>query len=586
MVQIEVLKKVHTSDIKDGVVLDSNLYTVGRDRRIQVTSLANLDSLWESPDLGAVVNSICERNKKIYAGLQTGEVLVYEASSDSVNSSAAENGKDGSASEGGRDVKKDKNNYSLTLISRKKVHNDNVCSLSVFSEGVISTSWDKTMGILREEKDAEIVSLESVAWSAKELPDRSSIIAGCIDGSVAIIKKVDGKYKKTRGLKVQATCIRDVLVEDGKYLTVSNTGVVIMAEQTGRTICKINLDNTSFRMSKYSVDGEQGYIVAADEGMVYLLNDRLEKVASIAIPSISCWSAISCNDKIAAFGGDGRIYVFGSTGSEKYQKEMEALQDALNSEKTKEDSSAKDQGSTNEAENKGKYKVVDDKVYELKDGVWELFGSTVEKKKKDHTITITLGERNYSLSFDKTEKYEEVADGFVRENGLSSEYIPEIVEFLNENFKKQKPRDVSKYFLYDTLDLENVSKRISSFQNSEKVIEFLKKVKDGKNIGEEGDSEIEVILSEWLESGTERVAVLDIYKYLISKGADFDLFFLKGLDVFSCNKIALVYTMISTNVLAMKPECRSLVENTVGRIIDRQLVNSKVIQNFKHNKHI
>lgn len=572
MVQIEILKKVHSADIKDGVVWKEYLCTGGRDRTIKITKISNLETVWASEDLGAVVNSLAEKENRIYAGLQTGEIVLYDIIEEKSGEKSGERA-------------------YLKQISRRKIHSGNVCSISVYSEGVISTSWDNTVGIFSQEDKLEIVSLESAAWSAKEITGKETIVAGSIDGTVSIIKKTNGRYRKTKGLKIHASCIRDILIDGEKHLSLSNSGVVIMTDGTGRPTHRVDLDNISFRVNKYSIDGVNGFLVASDQGMVYLLSEALERVASIAVPALSCWNAISHNSKVIVLGGDGRIYLFGSEKSEKYQKEMEGLQDALNSEKTRTAEATKETRETSDVSTQKseepKYKVVDDKVYELKDGVWELFGSTVEKKKKDHTITITLGNSNYSLSFDKTDKYENVAKEFLKEHNLSTEYTGEIVEFLNKNFTRQKPKDMSKYHLYNIIDIENVKKRTQDFPNSQTVHTFIERLLSKEiTVDASEHSEVEIILSEWLEKTQERIAVLDIYKYLISQGADFDLFFLKNIDVFSCKKIGLVFGMISTNIQAMRPECRRLVENTMARVIDKQWISPGVLENYKKNKKL
>lgn len=559
MVQIEVLKKIHSSDIKDGVIYRDKLYTVGRDRTIRITALSDLSELWSSEDLGAVVNSICIDKEVVYIGLQTGELLKYK-------------------------IEETEENIRLKTISREHIHKDNICSLSLSNEGIISTSWDRTIGIIREDK-TEIVKIESIAWSAKKLEgDTNTIIAGCIDGSICTLKKnTRGEYEKSKGLKIHSTCIRDILMNKSNYVSVSNTGVVVVSEYTGKTIYRKDLNNTTFRVNRFS-DEEDGYIVASDEGMVYVLNEKLENLFSIAVPALSCWSAVSHQNKIIIFGSDGRVYVFGDKKSEKYQKILEELQDEINKSKSID---AKEENSENkiEGDEKPQYKVVDNQVYVMKDGEWELYGSTVEKKKKDHTITITLGDSNYSLSFDKTEKYEDVAYGFVKENNLGTEYIPEIVEFLNKNFSKKTGHDLSKYILYDTIEIEAVKKRVEKLPNGSAVIDFITEVESQKSIPN-NHSDIEVILSEWLEEGTEKIAVLDIYKYLIAKHADFDLFFLKNLDVLSCRKTALIFSMIATNVLAVRPESKPLVDSMMTKIMDKQLIGPKIIQNYKHNRRV
>ncbi|EHY64810.1 hypothetical protein NERG_02213 [Nematocida ausubeli] len=570
MAQIQVLRKIHISDIKDGVIYEDVLFTAGRDRVIRVSSVPELISLTESEDLGAAVNSMCFHKGTLYAGLQTGEIVKYAVTVDQAKTNESE---------------KNEVNVTMNILSREKVHTDNVCSLSTFEEGVLSTSWDSTLGILRENHAAEIIRIESVAWTAKKVPNQDRILAGCIDGSVITLKKVNQKYTQAKGIRQHATCIRDMIMEENKYISVSNTGVVIVADLAGRVLHKVDLNNTSFRINPYTAQKETGYIVASDEGMVYILNNKLESLFSIAVPTLSCWSAVSKDSRIFALGADGRVYVFGETQtsqSHECQKELEELQSEITKDKTEAQNPTEQQGSEQQG-NSPQYKVVDDKVYELKDGEWELFGSTVEKKKKDHTITITLGNANYSLSFDKTDKYEEVALGFVKENNLGTEYIPEIVEFLDKNFSGKKKRDISKYFVYDTINLEAVTKRIEALPDSHRVIEFLQ---DESTKNHEKEAEVEVILGEWLEADLESVAVLDIYKYLIAQGVDFNLSFLKHINPLTCKKTALAFSLIATNVLAVRPECKSFVDPSMSKIIDKQLVGAKILQNYKNNRRV
>ncbi|KAH9385154.1 phospholipase A-2-activating protein [Nematocida major] len=569
MVQIEVVKNVHTSDIKDGVIHNGLLYTVGRDRHVRVSTLDGLEEVWVSKDLGAPANSVCVHKECVYVGLQTGEILRYRISSKKEASGKAEEGA-----------------VSLELESRDAVHSDNVCSLSECSEGVLSTSWDSTVGLTRESGPSEVSKIENTAWSAKKLPESDTVLAGSINGAVSVLRKVSGTYQQEKGLKMHSTCIRDIVMEADRYVSVSNTGVVIASTHSGRVLHKTDLNNTSFRVNAYAGESVRGYIVASDQGMVYVLDQNLESLFSIAAPTLSCWNAVAHEGRVYVLGSDGRIYVFGENKSEKYQKVLEEIQDELNSaRKSAEEKAPSPAAASSEEKDSPRYKVVDGNVYVMKDGEWELFGNQIEEKKKDHTITITLGSASYTLSFDKTENYYDVACGFVKQNNLGAEYVPEIVEFLNKNFSKPEKRDISKYFVYDTINMEVVGKKIESLPNAPEVVEYLKKTQETGS-PQENEREIEAILGEWLENGTEKIAVLDIYKYLIAKGADFDLFFLKSLKPLECKKTALVFALIATNVLAMRPECRTLVDVTMMKIIDKGLVNVKILQNYKNNKNV
>ncbi|KAI5180107.1 phospholipase A-2-activating protein [Nematocida sp. AWRm80] len=561
--EIESIKKIHSADIKECVEHSGYLYTVGRDSKIIVSNSSTLEKIEEKEvQKGVFINSIGAEGNNLYLGLQNGIIVGYLI-----------------------------NGNKLEEKTRVQAHDNNVCSIRVRNNMVISSSWDGSISLWKDLERIETIKTEKSIWVADILEnEKSTLIAGCTDGSILYFDKQEGTYQPVKGLSLHSSCIRDILVEKNQFISLSNTGVVLATEYSGKLIQRTDLDSISFRISKYH--SAEKYIVSSDEGLLHILDKDIKEEYTLSIPVLSCWSAIEVNRNIAVCGSDGRLYLYTSIPKNNAQakQDLQKIQEEYIEAKNKQET--KPETDTNVS---GNYKVENGKVYQKTNGVWELFGDQIQDK-KDYNVTVELGSTTYTLSFNKTEEYETVARNFVSEHHLSTEYIPEIIEFLEKNFKGKKVNkvDLAPYTLYNTIALDGLIKKISDHPNSQTVIAFLKdliedtKYKKDSPEFKQASSEVEVILSEWMEKEEEKYPILDCYKYLISKSVPLDFLFLRNLnkEVLSCKKNALMYSRVATNILAYSPENKDHVINLMNRILDKKLIPEDAVRHYKKNLHL
>ncbi|KAI5190773.1 phospholipase A-2-activating protein [Nematocida sp. AWRm77] len=556
MVKIELIKKVHDKDIKACAVHQGLVFTAGRDGRVCVLKEDTLELLHKTESLGSFANSLCVSGEQLYVGMQSGEVCIFH-----IRQGQLENK------------------------TKTKKHKENVCSLRAYKDTVVSTSWDGRVGIWKDGELVDMVETEKTLWAAEILHnEKETLVAGCTDGSLVYLDRHGGKYTPSKGLAIHSSCIRDFVVEDGRIVSLSNSGMVLATDYSGRVLQRKDLDSISFKITEWKETGQ--YMVASDEGVVRVLDRDLSVLCTITLPVLSCWQAVHTSTRMLVCASDGRVFVFGEEGSPSAEEELGRLQEELAAGKA---AGAEGEGSAEKAE--PKYKVEDGKVYEKKGDSWELYGDALGKEKKDHTIDIELGTQVFKLSFNKTDDYTEVAQSFVKEHGLGVEYIPEIVEFLETNFKQKKQRNTSEYVVYSTISVEGVRKKLAGFQHVSTVIGFIEEIEggslsSGSTLFKEKASEVEVVLSEWLEEGGEKFPVLDCYKYLVAKHVSFDFMFMKSLNVLDSKKDALMYVRLATNLLAFSPECKKYFVETVGKIFDKNLVSDENIRHYKKNLYL
>jgi len=571
MVEIAKLRQIHEQDVKDCAIYSDMLFTVGRDGRLFVVSAEDLSPIWSSRSFGCFANSVGVLENLVYVGLQNGTVKTFAI-----------------------------REKQLEEIGNTNEHKENVCFMKVSGNQMISTSWDGKICVWADGKILETVKMEKAVWCADTLKNqKKTLVVGCTDGSLVYFERKEGKYSASKGIMLHSSCIRDLLVEDNAIVSLSNTGVVIVSDYSGRVLKKKDLDLVSFRIEKWMET--EGYVVSSDEGVVCVLDKELNVSSSINLPVLSCWCAKPALDRVMICGSDGRVYVFGATGSEEGRQELRKLQDRKEEEgkadredgDVREDMEGGKGSGTKDAktDEEQKYKVVDGQVYEKRAGVWELFGNQITEEKKDHTVNIELGTRTFKLSFNKNEEYKEVAKSFVEQYKIGAEYTEEIVEFLNKNFPQKKNKNIEEYCVYRTIAMEGVVKKIEPLENSKVVVGLLEDLESGRispadKEFKERSHEVEVVLSEWMEEPIEKFPILDCYKYLVAKEVQMNFLFMKDLDVFKDKRDAVMYVKVATNVLAFAPEQKNLLAETVNRIIDRRLVGEEVAAQYKKNLYL
>lgn len=561
MPRIESIRRVHNEDIKDIVIVEKYLITVGRDRTVRVCLKKSLEKLFMSQDIGCFANSICAIENTLYVGAQNGKIWVFLL---------------------------DTQTGSLGVVKVINAHTGNVCCLRARKGKVVSASWDGHVCIIRDGSIVERIKTNKTIWAVDILEDeKETLITSNTDGSIVLYTQSNGGYRAEREISVHVSCVRDILIQPDRFISLSNSGVVIASENTGKIIGKKDLDSISFRVAYCKERGDRGeYAVFSDEGVVHVLDHELNTLYALNLPVLSCWCGILTADSILVGGSDGRIYRFGEIGTEEGEKDLRRIQDEVISQKEEQ----KAQESKKEKK-ESKYKVENGKVYEKKGDTWELFGDQIQPEKKDHTVDIELGNKKFKLSFNKGEDHTEVANRFVNEHSLGKEYVEEIVEFLDKNFKQQKKKNLSQYKIYDTIMLDAVKKRISALKDSNIVIDFIESLYNGSitlgtTLFREQLVNVEVVLNGWIKEKVDLLPILDCYKYLIGKGAAVDLIFLQNINVLDNRKDALVYSMIATNILAVHPEKRSYILSTMKKIMDKGLATEEIIQGYKKNLYL
>ncbi|KAI5172460.1 phospholipase A-2-activating protein [Nematocida sp. LUAm3] len=571
--KIEVLRQIHKGDIKECIVEGDLLFTCGRDNRVVMSYFKDISPICTTEDLGCFINSMYVYGDTLYAGGHNGTVFLLRV--------------DGK---------------SISVVDKVMAHGGNVCSIRGEGERVVSASWDGSVCIWENKRVKESVYTDKSIWAAEYLKGEE-IVACCTDGSIIYLNKKNEKYVVSRGLLLHDSCIRDIIVEKDRIITLSNSGVLIATEHSGRVIKKVSLDAISFRIKRMSSKGstelnhgvtggvttelnhigmggvtEGTYGVFLDEGVVKVLDGEMEYLYAISLPVLSCWSGCLFPEELVIGASDGNIYKFGGEENVKAKEYLEGLHEQMNIPQEEEKA----------------YKVEDGKVFERKGerGEWELFGEQVDgqKKKYDHTINIELGSKVFKLSFNQNDEYSSVSKEFVSANGLSEEYVPEIIEFLEKNFKRKNNVDITNYTLYSSISYEGVSKKFEKYPNGERALEILLKIFNGsvKSGSEEFSlliKEIEVILSEWILGDYEKYPVLDCYKYLLAVGGSFDFYFMKNLEIFSDKRDALLYAKLATNILACSFKDKKYVVHNMNRILDKNLVDNEVIRHYKKNLH-
>ncbi|KAI5187570.1 phospholipase A-2-activating protein [Nematocida homosporus] len=556
MSEIETLAQIHLSDIKDCLRDNNYLFTSGRDHFVRLVRLGDFKELSKSEDLFCFVNSLSYLDGVLYAGAQDGYVWRFKREGD-----------------------------SLVRLGKSQAHSSNVCSLRIAGDKVLSASWDGTIGIWMAGKLVEKIRTEKTLWAVEMLVGQSdTLVAACTDGTLLYLERKDGKYVGVKGLRLHESCIRDLVVETDRIVSLSNNGVLVVSELSGKVLIRKDLNLISFRVKRNAETGE--YTVFGDEGVVRVLDSNLEDLYTITLPVLSCWCGEAYQDKVVVGGSDGRLYRFGSEGKEEAKSQLEGLQVSQTQNVS---ASATDSTPAQQPQ----YKVVDGKVFEKKGDTWELFGDQIDSKpKKDHTINIEVGNRTLQLSFNKKDDFNEVAKGFTKEHGLGEEHVEEIEEFLNRNFgQRTSSRDISKYTTYDTVAWEGLKKKMAEFDKNEAVMGLMQDLQDGrinsKSSGFQARvADAEVVLSEWLQKHSVRFPVLDCYKYLVAKGAQFDFLVLQSLGEWQDKRDALVFAKLATNILAYVPENRKYVQAAMSYICDKGLVAPDVVRNYKRNLYL
>lgn len=138
----------------------------------------------------------------------------------------------------------------------------------------------------------------------------------------------------------------------------------------------------------------------------------------------------------------------------------------------------------------------------------------------DHSFSVELENKVYTLSFNGTDNVHEVALKFIAENKLDKAHHTDIVNYINAIFKKS-----TIYKKYETIDISGISKVLGDHP----ILKVLKKIMAGENfLLLKSDPQNIYQIKDLLFGGNDipLFIVLDICKYHAFKGLILDLSFL------------------------------------------------------------
>lgn len=442
-------------------------------------------------------------------------------------------------------------------------HTQNVCSLDVYMNYLISGSWDMSVRVwdLRNMNEVFHVKLCGSAWCVNFIKEKNensipnfikeknenlipNFIVACADKTIRLFDK-----EEILCVKSHLSAVRGVKMDDFIY-SIGNDGKIMKNDKNGKLIkvfdCKDFL---------YSIDVRENKILVAGENqLILLLNEDLEVLWRGKSEGQSCWCAIFNENEILACDSNGNFFTF-----EEDEKKEIKNEDFI-FEKKENDPILSDPN----------YKVENGKVYYLQNNQWSLVGDVVDDKKEfDHTFNVEVDGKYLLIQFNDGDDVYEIADKFLLKNSLSKNYRDDIVEFINKNFQ---PKPI--FFLHKKMDIEGIKK----FLKDEEIIKNLERP------NKENEKIVEERLKELLKS-ENNFYVLDCYSYLFTKGYDFDFCFLQNYDI-NEKKRAMVFMRLVTNLYSKMPFNLEILNDKVRKIVDMGFLDQVMIDNFKKNKDL
>jgi len=542
-------EKVTSSNIK---VITSDPFLVScSDSKIKKLN-EGLETDLEIP-LPAATNAFaCDGDNNIYVGLQDGSVRAYNT-------------------KGGRD----------DLLYK---HSQNVCSICHRPGLLLTGSWDHD-AIFYSVKEQRIISKvkhPGAVWCCKIISG-NKIMTGCSDGVVRIFRdgKVDVEYP------ISEHAIRGCVPTKTHVYAVDNYGTVYKFEYSGRIAGMRVLNEMVFCLLKTKDDL---MYACGENGMIYKIGLNLEVEEGIRIDAQTVWSLAVAERGIYAGGCNGCIYYLedveaGSTSKKEIDGQSISCEQLSNDQSTSNDQKTINDKSTNsdqktindqktnndhqisdQMEHSGKkpaennettkyfksggmeYKVDNGKVFLKQYGEWTCIGDNMEKW--DHSFSVELENKNYTLSFNDSENVHDVASRFLSENKMNKVYHDEIVAYIQANFKKN-----TQYKVYNSLDFGEIAKY---FHENASFTDRLERIGKGEKISifktdESNIYQLERALSLHRENGkTPLLVILDVCKFLVANDVFVDLAFLFNVDIRS-EEEAKCFVCLLANLIKTTP---------------------------------
>lgn len=551
-------KKVFDKELK---VCSSDCCLIGgRDKVLKFKK--EHEEAYKDLSVGGYINSIQKYKNNIYfVGFQTGTVYMFDV-----------------------DKYYEDNTHSGTFIY---AHTDNVCSMNVCENYLVTGSWDHTCIIYNIETNTYFMVFkhEGSVWTCKLRKGTNSmhIITGCADGIIRFFKFVENEQMKQPSMiEYHNYPIRDIVLDEDYVYSVDNEGFIYKFSKTGEILNIRNSHNLTFTMcvtDKYIVTaGENGIIVVLSKDLVILNKFQIE-------PNVTLWKIFSTNNKLFACCSNGKLYTmeFEDSEGEIKGKYVKSVHTDTKAEEIEEKNNSKDEVKDQVFKQGNKtYKIEKGQVFEENDsGSWVLIGQAAGATKYDHTINVDLDGTNYVLNFNKGDNYYEVAAEFMKKNKIPDRHQDEIVEFINANCRENN------YKFHENIYIDGLrnyfQKNNSLDKTVESVLNTLQMLVMDKTYQIEDFDKFEKECLKIKE--TETFVFYDICKFLAARDIYFDLSFVFR-DKIDNKKEAKAFVMLCANFYRHLPFKWVKIDKTIRHLRDNGFVSITDCDFYEHNKKL
>lgn len=397
-------------------------------------------------------------------------------------------------------------------------------------------------------------------WCAK-IVSCEELMTGCADGIIRTYQN----GKKTAETAYHNGPVRGIVLENDVMFTIDNNGGVFKINKSGVLIRSRFVDEQLYCICLY----KDYVVVGGEQGKLFLLNRDLEIISKKKLQTHAVWDMCENMGSLFAACGEGIVYELNEESEELVEEEKE---------KEVEDTEFESGGV--------RYKIIKGEVfYETQKG-WEVIGNTINKY--DHSFTINLDDKNYTLSFNNKDNVYEIARNFLFKNKLRNEYQSEIVDYINKNFKKN-----SLFKKYENIDLEGIERKVGKHKITLYIDQILKNEHFSDLLSVQPNIyEIEhVLFAGFYENADMSVdslplfIVLDISRFLISKGYVIDMSFIFRISI-SDVKEARTFANLMTNLLTKLPFNFTALDKKIMKLKDSGLITLYNLENYMENKRL
>ncbi|WUR03007.1 protein DOA1 [Vairimorpha necatrix] len=522
MLELKNIINCSTKDIKDAVITDKYIITVGREELVIIYD-KNDNPVGKIKSDSGNVNSVVFDGKKIIIGCQNGTICIFNI--------------DGSE--------------RTPLYG----HSGNVCNLKLRKNILLSGSWDHTLKAwdMKTLKMLYSVDHPGTVWCSDFIDD-SRYVTACADKMLRIYR--NNKLENTMSL--HNFCVRSVIVKDNLIYSVDNEGTILKTN--------LNMDllsHNSFKDFMYCiVQFKNHFICAGENGKIVILNDNLHILEEYNAPCTSCWKVFVYEDIVYVCGSDGILYIY--KANDKKQEDQISNNEYYRDEfqNTNNDHEFMSDGE--------KYKVINNLVYKWTQNKWVLVGN--QEKTYDYNLNVDLDGTIYTISLNKKDNIYEVADYFIRSNNLNPDIKNDVINLIRENVKDDK------FKTYESINAEGVRRMLYNFTNIKYIY------KNIENINKEDEDLIarEIL---WLLQNNMRFVALDLYRFFTVHGLRFDMTFLMRFSA-KDKKEALAFTRLVTVLYCDPPFNLEGLFPVIQKLRDIGYLEDKDLDDYYNNRQV